>query len=364
MSESGAVDQRADGQRDLMEVVQRVIAFTIAMDLERDYWERAPAMTGVMAWGDEQAIAVVRSWLDRAVETQTSVGNLSYCDPLELSAGHVARFTPTATLPSSFGYPLLELYERTGEARYLTAAERQAEALMATPRTSDGGFWARREGPELWIDFTYMMCPFLARFGVLTDSPRHVDEAFRQLKVHARHLVDPLKHLARHAWVEVPDSYPQSTLWSRGNGWVVAAAVDLLRICPDHEAAPAVVDLVRRILGAMAAYQDGSGFFRHVLDDPGAKFEASGTLMFAYGAGRAVVQGLVGEELLEPAVRAVRVTAGLVDRAGAVREVAVPPGGPGVPFGVAAFGQGFFLLACDALRGQLGLPPSATTSAI
>jgi len=42
-----------------------------------------------------------------------------------------------------------------------------------------------------------------------------------------------------------------------------------------------------------------------------------------------------------------------VQEDGAIPGVAVPPGGPGVPFGSTLFGQGFFLLATHALRQQL-----------
>lgn len=337
-------------------VVDRVLAYTASIEMERDCWERAPAMNGVFAWDDDSATAAITAWLDRAVETQTGEGNLSYCEPLSLASGHVAKFTTAPSLCSAFGFPLLELHERTGEGRYLDAAKRQAESLLASPRTKDGGFWARLDGPELWIDFTYMMCPFLARLGLVTGESKYTDEAVDQLEIHARHLVDPLTNLGRHAWCEKPNSYPQSTLWSRGNGWFLSASVDLLSLrANDDDRAKRIGEQVRRTLAAMAAHQDACGFMPHVLDDPTSKFESSGTLMFAYAVARAQELGLVDSELTDAAVRAVRVVAGSVDSDGAVQGVAVPPGGPGVPFGVAPFGQGFFLLACDALREPLGL---------
>lgn len=348
-----------ESSQDLMQVVDRVRRHTAAWNQERDHWERSPALNGLLTWGGEQDVAAAQAWLDRAVETQTSEGLLSFGEALELEAGHVKTFVPTGVLPASFGYPLLRLHDRTQDQRHLEAAERQMAALMASPRTSDGGFWGRAEGPELWIDMTYMICAFLARFGQVKGDASYVDEAFHQIEVHAKHLVDPYADLGRHTWCEVPNCFPQSTLWSRGNGWLVSAGVDLLELCPDHERSSAVADLTRRVLTAIAARQDRSGFLRHVLDDPHAKFESSGTLMFAYASAKAAQQGIVGEEFLERATRAVRVVSGSVDEDGAVWGVAVPPGGPGVPFASAAYGQGFFLLACDALREQLDLPAAA-----
>ena len=43
----------------------------------------------------------------------------------------------------------------------------------------------------------------------------------------------------------------------------------------------------------------------------------------------------------------------MVEPSGKVPGVAVPPGGPGVPFDWTLFGQGFFLLAACELKDRL-----------
>src|SRR5690625_144017 len=95
----------------LTELVARVTTYSINNSRERDCWEKAAAITGVLKWGDSEAVESVRGWIDRAVETQNSEGNLNYADPLDLPSGHVSAFTPTAPLSSSLGYPLLRFYE-------------------------------------------------------------------------------------------------------------------------------------------------------------------------------------------------------------------------------------------------------------
>lgn len=337
------------------EIIDRVISYTINNPYERDYWEKASAITAILAWDRDEPIAAIRRWIDRAVETQTSEGCLNYNDRLDLPAGHVSTFTPTASLAASLGYPLLGFYQRTKEARYMEAAQLQMDALLAAPRTSEGGICARLEFPELWVDFLYMICPFMVRFGQITGEQKYIDEAFSQFEIHVKHLVDPHVHLSRHAWCERPNHYPQSTLWARGNGWLIACCVDMLAMAPDHKLAPLVAETCRRALQAMRGYQDRSGYFRHILDDRHSKAEASATLMYAYAARQAVHQKLVGDDYIEGALKAWRVVAGSVESDGAVPGVAVPPGGPGVPFGTTLFGQGFFLLAAHALRGELKL---------
>lgn len=337
------------------DIIKSVTRYVIEHPDERDPWEKAPAITGVLAWNDPAAVKGVQRWIDRAVATQGSDGYLCYPERVEISNGGLrVSSMPSASLSASLGFPLLEFYERTKDPRYLEAATRQVEAIGRAPRTRDGGISCSLDSNQLWIDFTYLMCPFLARFGKVTGDARHIDEAFSQFAIHLKHLVDPFTSLSRHAWCETPNHYPQSTFWARGNGWLIACAVDLLDLAPDHREAGFVRDACSRTLNAMHALQDRSGFFRHILDDPFSKFEASASVMFAYAAARAVAHGIVDETFLDSAERAWTVVAGSVLENGAVPGVAVPPGGPGVPFGTTLFGQGFFLLAAHALRDRIG----------
>lgn len=344
-----------DASLDSKAILDRVMEYTVTNPYERDYWEKAPAMTGVLTWGREEPIAAIRKWMDRSVATQNSDGCLNYSERLDLPAGHVSSFTPTASLSSSLGYPLLAFYHRTKDERYMEAAHLQMDALMRAPRTREGGISSRTETPELWIDFIYMMCPFLLRYGAVTGEQSYIDEAFRQFEIHVKRLVDPHEHLPRHAWCEKPNHFPQSTLWARGNGWLIACSVDMLANAPDHEHANLVRDTCARALTAMRNLQDRSGYFHHTLDDPYSKCEASATLMYAYAAATAVRQDVVDADFLDSAVKAYRVVEGSIGADGAVPKVAVPPGGPGVAFGTTLFGQGFYLLAAHALRDKLGL---------
>lgn len=338
---------------DLDSVLKRVTSYILAHPYERDVWEKAPAITGVLRWNDDEAIAAMKAWVDRAVDMQSSRGYLSYDERIELPKGHVQVFSPTAALSSALGYCVLDFYERKKEKRLLDAAHLQAKALLAAPRTRGGGFWVREEGPELWIDFIYLMCPFLARLGRLASDATLIDEAVKQVDIYVHHLVDKDQQLARHAWCETPDSFLQSTFWCRGNGWLTCCLVDLLAEIGDHPRAEPLRELGRRVFSAIAAHQDRSGFFRNILDDRHAKFEASGTLMFAYSAARAVNMGWLDTSYMDKAERAFRIVAGSVEPDGAVPGVQVPPGGPGVPFATALYGQGFFLQAAAELRERL-----------
>lgn len=335
--------------QDLDDMMRRVFEHTLRMDTERLSWEKAPALTGMLRSGQADMVDGARGILERSVATQTSDGHLNYNEVQHYGAGHAATITST-TLTASLGFPLLLLHELQPDDKYLQAAQRQSDGARRTQRTADGGLASRLERLELWIDWVYMLCPFFAKLGQVTGDPTLTDEAYLQHRVHVDHLVDGRKHLGRHAWAETPDSFSQSTFWSRGNGWLGAGTVELLDIAPDHESANDARGVLQRLAEAILPLQDASGFWRHVLDDPNERFETSGTLMHAYWLSRGVELGVLDERCLDAGRNAFAVCKGCVGEDGAVTGVAVPPGGPGVPFGATAFGQGFFLQAAQVLR--------------
>jgi len=332
---------------DIADVCRRVAAYTASRPDDRDWWERGSAIRGVLEspHADEHARSEVIRWMDRAIARQTSSGMLANDERDELTTGHLRTATPTPANASSFGFPILQRYEQTRDQRLLDAAVLHAQALLRTPRTAGGAFPLRTEAPEIWVDMAYIMVPFLAKLGRLTGESAYIEESVTQMTAICTYMVDPRRALARHVWCAVPDHFPQSTFWARGNGWLVAGLCDHIELLQGHAAVDALSSTLAKVLDAMRDLQDRSGYLRHVLDDPYSRFESSGTLMFSYAAAKAVRMGIARAELRTAAQCAFDIVAGSVRDDGAVPGVAVPPGGPGVPFATAPFGQGFFLLA-------------------
>jgi unsaturated rhamnogalacturonyl hydrolase len=356
---SGPVDGRREPTGPLALTLDRVFRHTLTLPTERLSWEKTPALTAMIRSGDPAQLHAARAILRRSIATQTSDGHLNYNDVQHFGAGHSPTLA-TTTLTASLIFPLVQLYEVEPHESYRNAALRQADAALATRRTGDGGLSARSDSVELWVDWVYMLCPSFAALGEIFDDAALVDEAFRQHEVHVAHLVDPAVGLVRHAWRETPNFFPQSTFWSRGAGWLGIGSIELLRRAPDHPGAPAVRDVLSRLAEALLPLQDTNGFWRHVLDDPAERFEVSGTLMHATWLALAVELGLLNRSALDAAERAVGVVSGLIEPSGAVTQVAVPPGGPGVPYGTTAFGQGFYLQAV-AVLDRLGVPVRVPT---
>jgi len=348
------VDARALSDR-LADLVPRVSRHALDRDMESEDWEKAVAINGLHATGEAEFLEGARRLVDRSIATQTGAGQFSY-GSLDhkpwLEHSHLDSLKGISD-PAALGQGVLDVYERTGGKRYLTAARRQYEFLDTVERTAEGGISHRREAVELWIDSVYMLCPFLARYGVATGEEAPLDEAARQAILITDRLQDPHTGLCRHMWRETPNMFPQSTFWARGNGWALAGLLDTLERLPsDHDDREVLTERFREIAEAVRERQDASGFFHHVVDDPESLLETSGTLMFAYAFMKGVEMGLLPDAATyEDAARdAIGVTLDLVNEAGGVERVARPPGGPEMPFGVTSFGQGWFLLAAAQFR--------------
>lgn len=340
---------------DLSELLVRVAEATTARNMESEDWTKAVAIEGLLSTGDDQYVAAARRLIDRSIETQTSAGYLSYgshdpippeiLDPVEWPdyGSHQWQCHGAAV-----GRGVLEFYERTGDDRYLEAAKRQYEALESAVRTEDGGLSYNSVRPELWVDSLYMVPPFLAKYAAATGTDAAFDEAVHEIEVQADRLQDDDAGLFRHIWRETPNSYPEGTFWSRGNGWAITGILDTLASLPDdHPGRESLVDTFEELAAAIRPFQDESGFWHNILDDPTSPLETSGTLMFAYAFERGVERGLLDEAYRTAAEAAMDVCEGVVDD-GVVTRVAMPPGGPGVPLGSTSYGQGWFLLAASA----------------
>jgi unsaturated rhamnogalacturonyl hydrolase len=330
--------------------VERVAAATVQRDMENEDWEKGTAINGLLATDIDEYVEEARRLVDRCIKTQTQEGKLSYDDPKSWLHGedpHRAQCEP-----ATIGHGVLAFYERTGDEMYLDAARAQYEYLVdSAKRTADGGISYTTGPAELWVDSVYMICPFFARYGAITGDERAFDEAVKHVLVQAKHLQDPHTGLFRHEWRETPNTYPESSLWARGNGWVAAGIVDTLGHLPEnHEGREDIVDVFRRQAATLLDLQENNGLWHHILDYRDSPLETSATLQFAYAFNRGVDLGILDGEYADAAQRAFDVAKGAVDDDGHVRRVAVPPGGPDAPLGTTSYGQGWYLLAAKQLE--------------
>ncbi len=127
------------------------------------------------------------------------------------------------------GFPMLMLFEETGQERYLELAQQISDFMISgAERTADGGLSHFNGKPQLWVDTLDMCCPVFSNLARLTDRPELQEEAIRQLEIFAHHLQDPKTGLFYHMWDEKTGKHTPE-FWARGNGWVVMSYAEVLK---------------------------------------------------------------------------------------------------------------------------------------
>jgi len=307
------------------------------------HWGDGILMLGLLeaadALGEERYAQGARRWLDAQL-----------AEGVNLAEGATWDW---GALP----LPTLALYRRTREEPYLALARQVCEHITTRARrTADGAVVTHAGRPQLWVDSMYFTAPALIRTAAVTDEQRYVDEAVRELEVHARHLLDASTGLFRHMWDE--ESGQRSPCpWARGNAWAALATLELLNALPqDHPRRVPLAEMLRRQMEAVVRLQDASGLWHTVLDRPDSYLETSCAAMFALAIMGGVQAnppqgGWLPSDMLASARRAWDGVQEQVTPEGRVTGVSAgtPPGDfetyQRVPLGSQTFGTGFVLLA-------------------
>lgn len=206
------------------------------------------------------------------------------------------------------GKVLFELYSETGNEKYYKAMDLLIRQLSRHPRTLEGGYWHKLlYQHQMWLDGLYMASPFMAQYGATFNKPEWIDEAVKQLQLCHKHTYDAATGLYYHAWDESrsqrwanPETGHSPNFWGRSIGWWFMALVDVLDYVPvHHEARQDLIGYIRGLADALSKYQDKSGLWYQVIDQPKRKDnfpEASVTAQCMYAYAKAVNKEYIAPE--------------------------------------------------------------------
>ncbi|KAF8063618.1 Six-hairpin glycosidase-like protein [Lyophyllum atratum] len=134
----------------------------------------------------------------------------------------------SAADPASIGFAVvLANWTKQSGGDYAGAAKDQMDFLQfQVPRTSDGAISHRVSQVQLWSDFVYMVPPFFAYYGVITQNRTLLVQAHDQIKLYRSYLRDASAgNLWKHVLLGMSDN--DEGHWSTGNAW---AAAGMLRV--------------------------------------------------------------------------------------------------------------------------------------
>lgn len=265
------------------------------------------------------------------------------------------------------GQVYLDLYDELGGADRIAVTVDSLDRMRASAQRDD--WW--------WVDALHMAMPLFARVGALRGDTSYWLTMY-QLYHHTKRLQPdrqgrvtglfsewtPLWYRDNNYVIDAPAERSPAgrpVLWSRGNGWALAAHAKVLAVLPrDDKRGPEYIHTLRTMAETLRAAQRADGFWNPNLADPEhfGSPETSGTAFFAYGMAYGINAGLLDRATFLPVVA--RAWNGLVATAvradgflGYVQGIGLAPAQVRADQ-TADFGVGAFLLAGSEIAALTG----------
>lgn len=173
-----------------------------------------------------------------------------------------------------------------------------------------------------WCDALFMAPPVYAHIGKITGEPQYLSYMDEQFKNTYNHLYDKEEGLFYRdgSYFDKRELNGEKIFWGRGNGWVAAGLVNILKILPeDSEYRPFYKELFVDLVSRLADLQSKDGFWHASLLDPDnyPSPETSATAMITYALAYGINTGLLKEDTYFPvAINAWNALISSVDESG------------------------------------------------
>lgn len=238
--------------------------------------------------------------------------------------GYRGKFDYTAP-----GVALLRTYELTGDTALLEGALRHA-SYMSSFRKSAHGAYVKYEdaaielppelpadhpdfqvaekmrvavsdgGPCVFVDCVHFDGPFFAKLHQVTKSEHYCRLALENIVPQVKLLFDQKESLFHHFWMERTES-PNGVFWGRGNGWgLLGLARTIDNLSTRDPGRSRLLDVLIALARRLAKFQDSSGGWHTVLDDPDSYIETSIAAFVVDAFSLAIIRGWLDENEFRP----------------------------------------------------------------
>ena len=196
----------------------------------------------------------------------------------------------------------LWLNARDHDAAQIAPVKARFDAILADEPKADLAFIDGTEEQPCqarwcWSDALFMAPPTWTALSVATKDPRYAAYGDKEFWATTDYLLDKEHSLyfRDSRFFDRRDDQGRKIFWSRGNGWVYAGIVNVLKTLPaNHPSRPRYVALFRKMSAKLVALQKPDGYWSVSLLAPeNSPPETSGTGFFVYGLAWGVNQGLL-----------------------------------------------------------------------
>ncbi len=159
-----------------------------------------------------------------------------------------------------------------------------------------------------WCDALFMSPQTWIMLTLATGDEQYMAYADKEFWATTEYLKDPDYNLYYRdsRYFTQQDEEGNKIFWARGNGWVYAGLVNILRILPpDHPSYPQYVQLFKDMSSTIANLQHDNGYWSPSLLDksPNPTPETSGSGFMTYGLAWGVNNGHLDAETYKPVVK-------------------------------------------------------------
>jgi len=248
---------------------------------------------------------------------------------------------------------------RSGDKAQLEPIKARFDAVLAAPSSVSLDFAPKPptggdpycQARWCWSDALFMAPAAWVGLSKATGDKRYLDHADAEFWATTDYLFDPADHLyfRDSRFITRRDANDRKIFWGRGNGWVFAGLVNILKVLPaDHPSRPRYEALFKQMAAKLITLQGAEGYWPVSLLEPQAIPETSGTGFFTYGLAWGVNTGLLPAKTYRPATlkgwSALERAVAPDGKLGWVQQVGVAPDKV-APTDTQLYGVGAFLMA-------------------
>jgi rhamnogalacturonyl hydrolase YesR len=197
----------------------------------------------------------------------------------------------------------LNMFDSYQDGKMLQATKERADWIMNNP--ADSTMNISNKQSWTWCDALFMAPPVYAHLAKMEDNDQYLQFMDKEFKRTSNFLYDSENKLffRDNSYFEKRESNGEKVFWGRGNGWVAAGLVNILKSLPENSAyRPFYENLFKEFIPRLAELQGKDGFWHASLLDPAAypSPETSATALITYALAYGVNQGLLDQETYTP----------------------------------------------------------------
>lgn len=240
------------GQQKLKRFIRKNLLRQAVAPIDHWFWPQAMLADGIFC--------AVKNGVPEGEKYLKTLEN--YYD-MWISSGQKIHYVDNAM----HGMPLLDLYEQTGKEKYLNAAVKLADYLKQYPLDTKGNLVYRlKDANQVYADALGMICPFLCRYGELTDNEELIDLTVRQLANFLQYGMDERSGFPYHGYDSKTGVKQGCIGWGRATGWLMMGLCGCLRYLPqEHPQYDALWKAEQVLEARIWSYQRADGGFSWLL---------------------------------------------------------------------------------------------------